>query len=62
MIRSYSQLVHWQTARVLMYGLGVELSLERDRTQAPYRAVYRASYFGLKDNIVMVYQLTVVYR
>ena len=41
---------------MLMCGLGVELSLERDRTQA------RASHSGLKDDIVMVYQPTVAYR
>jgi hypothetical protein len=40
-----------------MRRLEVQLSLERDRTQPPYRAVDRASRSGLKDKLVMVYRL-----
>jgi hypothetical protein len=40
-----------------MCRLEVQLSLERDRTQPPYRVVYRASRLGLKDELVMVYRL-----
>ena len=39
--------------------LEVQLSPERDRIQPPYRAVYRASYSGPKDNLVMVYLLEI---
>jgi len=54
-ILSASQLMPWRLTRVLNTVGVLAETLERDRIQLPFRAVYRASHLGLKDDLVMVY-------
>ena len=55
MILSAPQLVHRRMTRVLNTVGVLAGTLERDRIQLPFRAAYRASHLGLKDDLVMVY-------